>query len=182
MSTTPSRWASLPRSKRLTGKPPTNEERVIAALERYFPGSEWVDCPLATSEVSDATPSGGTGTPPLYYVVVGSEYDKKLVRRWAEDLPQDAKVMCGSPRYSKAGVPLNGEALIFDIIPRAAELPWGEDYLGKNFRYLQAGLIATKAQVDRATLVLIGRGRKIDAAKSVVDHLGKHAPATVVVD
>lgn len=210
---TPNKFAALPRSKTLTGKPPTKERIFVDTLERTFPGSTWEppagrtlaeeqnECGPQGSSTGPEPDSGGEigplrnlgpqpastqpdasmmtqsdGIPTLggaealdFVVIVGSDYDKPQLRKWAESLSPDARVMIGSPRFSKTGVPMNGEALIMDARPSTLECEWGEDYFGKDFRTIQVGTLVTLAAVEKATIVLVGSGTKIRKAIEVID-------------
>lgn len=180
-------------------KPPHRGDRLAKALETQFPGSEWVESPYQEcgrqERASNGPPSASTsseGSTPRkssdalllkrgtggYAVVVGSTYDAKSIRDWASTLPAGTHILCGSPRFSKNGVPQNGEAVLVDAT-KAEELPWGEDFLGPKYRELQSGLLVNQAVVEDMTLVLIGTGKKIDTARKALAIYGEYAPTVL---
>ena len=173
------------------------EGKFLAALEAHFPGSTWdedVSPPSASTSSGDrvdsvqaqcppdalpSSPSDAGGTEG-YAVIIGSKYDPVAVRKFAEGLPHGTKVVCGSPRVSKKGVPMNGEAVLIEA-GDAEEIPWGEDYLGDKYRNLQPGLLVATADVYDLTVVLIGTGKKIDDAKKVLLIFGDEAPPVIEI-
>lgn len=71
---------------------------------------------------------------------------------------------------------MNGEAVLFEHRPQTIEVQWGEDFLGKGFRNLQIGLLVTEAVRYGATIVVIGRGKRVELVETALEHWGKYAP------
>lgn len=146
--------------RRHTRKPPSREERLLSDLERYFPGSTW-------TELRPVRPGL------VYVVIAGNRYDAAEIRRWASSLPEGARIIASTPRYSSANkVPMNGEAVLFSSRDGVEECPWGRDYFGKEYYRHQATVLLHLAQANGYRVKLFGEGPRIERAKGTLDYLG----------
>lgn len=191
------KFAHLQRTRKHDNTPPSNEEKVFAALERYFKGAEWLSedavgaaqagsspgasdtqaSPPSASTLPDAerreydgrarSRKGGTGGYD-FAVIGGSKYDLKKFKGWLRTLGSDTRFVTGSGKRGP-------EQELLELRPDTDEWELRPDLFGDRARDAQAEALVAHA-LRGATLVLVGTGARVTIAKNVLKRLGTAAP------
>ena len=104
---------------------PTPEERerqVLAALQTYFPGSEWQACAATAVDPkgspTSAGPVGQGNPPPLTAVALlgGMKYDVVVLENFLRQLPAGTTIVTGRGRALKDGTPRDAERAALQLV------------------------------------------------------------------
>lgn len=194
------KFAHLQRSRRHDNTPPSNEEKVFAALERYFKGAEWLseDAVGAAQAGSSPGASDTQASPPSASTSPDASLPVEAVSSASDALPQGGTggydfVVIGGGKYDLkkfkgwlrtlgsdtrfvTGSGKRGpEQELLELRPDTDEWELRPDLFGTRARDAQAEALVAHA-LRGATLVLVGTGARVTIAKNVLKRLGTAAP------
>ena len=134
---------------------------------------------VATEAGSDALPSGGTGAQYSFAVVGSKTLPGPELDAWIESLPKGATIITCEPKWRKDSTPMNSEALLLDITD-AHVPPLEKELYGTRAKECQVEAVLCGA-LGGGTVVLIGKGTRVTAARDWLKRMAGAAPPVVEI-
>jgi len=136
---------------------------------------------VATEAGSDALPSGGTGAQYSFAVVGSKTLPGPELDAWIESLPKGATIITCEPKWRKDSTPMNSEALLLDTVEGHAYVPpLYKDRYGTRAKECQVEAVLCGA-LGGGTVVLIGKGTRVTAARDWLKRMAGAAPPVVEI-
>ena len=135
--------------------------------------------PGPTRRDPDPLPSGGTGAQYSFAVVGSKTLPGPELDAWIESLPKGATIITCEPKWRKDSTPMNSEALLLDITD-AYVPPLQKELYGTRAKECQVEAVLCGA-LGGGTVVLIGKGTRVSAARDWLKRMSGAAPPVVEI-